>query len=76
MKCPHCGKNITDKPLSIMDLKDIIQSANSEIQRLENCHARITPHGLAWSDTDSLSKWKELKRKVREANRKLAELKI
>lgn len=76
MKCPHCGKEIGHRPPTIMDLKDIIHAAKQEMERLENCHARISPHGLIWSDRTYLQQWKDLRHRVQEVNRQIANLKI
>lgn len=76
MKCPHCGKEIGGRANSIMDLKDIISAAKQEMERLENCHARISPHGLVWNDKEALGQWKALKIKIKEVNRQIAQMKI
>lgn len=73
MKCPHCHKEV-GRPLSIMDLKDIIQAAKNEMERLENNHARTSPHGLVWMDQAAFFRWKEMKVKIRETNRQIANL--
>lgn len=73
MKCPHCGKDI-GKPLSIMDLKDIITAAKSEVERLENNHSRMSPHGLVWDTKESFDEWRAMKKTIRDTNRKIAML--
>jgi len=76
MKCPHCGNDISYRPTSIMDLKDIIKAAREEMERLENCNAQLSPHGLVWNSNTARLEWRVLKEKIREANRAIAKLKL
>lgn len=75
MKCPHCGKEIA-RPLSIVDLKDIIAAAEREAERLQNNYARMSPHGLIWNTREHYQQWKDMKAKIRDTNRQIANIQL
>lgn len=75
MKCPHCGKEIATKPHSILDLKDIRAAKQHLADRMENCNARMTPHGLVWDDDKKRKEWIALRLEIREITKRIATMK-
>lgn len=70
----NCPPPHPPKKYSVLDLKDIRDAALAEMNRLENCHSRVTPHGMVWEDEYARKEYLELKKKVRQINLQIAKL--